>query len=78
MNIYRIGCWSECGTYFASYLQWLMVLAETKEEAVILAKKWLDKEGRSFIRKNEMTWSIELISDNVSKGVIDWHEDSDY
>lgn len=79
MAIWKVECLSYCGTYFASYLQSVTVIANSKEEAITETKKWLKKEGRSFIRSDPETWDIECLEREVPvAGVIDYHADSDY
>ena len=78
MNIYQVSCYSDCGTYFASYLKSVSVAADSKEQAIELVKEWLQKEGYEFIKKDSKQWSVELLKENLSIGVFDYHEDSDY
>lgn len=78
MNIYRVSCFSDCGSYFVSYLQSVTVKAESESQAKEVVKKWLSDNGKNFIY-SEDKWEVELVS---SKGeipcVIDWIEESDY
>lgn len=78
MNTYKVSCYSHCGTYFASYLQSVTVLAVTEREARHHVELWLKENGRSFIRMDPTQWSIQLITRDTNEGVIDYHEDSDY
>lgn len=78
MNVYKVSCFSKCGSYFASYLQSVTVTAESKGEAVQHVKAWLDKEGRGFIYP-ESKWNVEEIANGITSGqVVDYREDSDY
>lgn len=78
MNIYRISCYSKCGSYFTQYLQSVTVKANSKEEALAVVKEWLKVEGKSFIYP-ENKWEIDLLSVDANvPSVIDYHEDSDY
>lgn len=78
MNLYKISCHSACGSYFASYLQSVTVAADSPELAITFLKKWMRKEGRSFINSDEKKWSVEQLMNGIQPGVVDWHEDSDY
>ena len=78
MNIYRVSCYSQCGTYFASYLQFVIVIAMTEGEAIQHVKNWLAVTHNSFIREDEKSWSVALETEGISEGVISYHEDSDY
>ncbi len=75
MKIYKITCYSNCGSYFVSYLQSLTISAESPEEAKEIAKKW-QRENESFLYPEDK-WEIREIS-NVECGIIDYHIDSDY
>lgn len=77
MNAYKISCYSKCGTYFASYLQSVTVLAESEAEAIQKVEDWLDHEGRTFLNSDSSKWTVEKLAADMC-GVIDWHEDSDY
>jgi hypothetical protein len=78
MNVYNISCRSSCGTYFASYLQSVTIIAETKGQAVELAQEWMKERGEWFIDKNPANWDVEQMREGLQQGVIAWHEDSDY
>jgi heme/copper-type cytochrome/quinol oxidase subunit 2 len=75
MKVYKISCTSFCGSYFASYLQSVTVIAEDETDALLKLDKWFKETGREFIRPNK--WAIDCVADEAS-GIIDWHEDSDY
>ena len=75
MKIYKISCYSDCGTYFGSYLQSLTIIADSEDQAKELAKKW-QRKNQSFIFP-ENQWDIQEIS-SVESGVIDYNIDSDY
>lgn len=75
MKIFVISARSSCGTYFVSYLQELLIAANSKEEALQEARKW-QKKNQSFVRP-EKDWQIREL--NAEKpGVIDFTVDSDY
>ena len=75
MKIYKIICYSDCGSYFGSYLQSLTIIAESPEQAKEFAKNW-QRNNESFIYP-ENKWEIMEIS-SVENGVIDYNIDSDY
>ncbi len=78
MNIYQVSCYSDCGSYFESYLQHVSVAAESKEQALELVKEWLQKEKHEFIKKDSKFSNVSLVQENLSTGVFDHHYDSDY
>ena len=75
MKIYKISCYSDCGTYFGPYLQSLTIIADSPEQAKEHAKKW-QRKNQSFIYP-ENKWTIIEWYD-VENGIIDYHIDSDY
>lgn len=75
MKIYKISCYSDCGSYFESYLQSLTIIADSPDQAKEIAKKW-QSNNQSFIY-SENKWEIMEIS-SVENGVIDYNIDSDY
>lgn len=75
MKVYKISCPSSCGSYFASYLQSVTVVAENETDALEKLAQWFKETGRKFIRPNK--WQIDCMAQHAS-GVIDWVEDSDY
>ena len=77
MNIFKISCYGD-GSYFTSYLQSVTVIADTKEKAIELVKKWLKDNSEDFVRE-EKHWNIDLVVENISNNcVIDYYMDSDY
>ena len=76
MKIYKISCYSNCGSYFSGYLQSLTIIAESPEQAKELAKKW-QRKNQSFIYP-ENKWEIWEVSSKIENGVIDYCIDSDY
>ena len=83
MRIYKISVFSECGTYFAAYLQQLTVFAKSKEEALSVYDKWAP-DNYSFIRAPKIS-DIEELSFICGEGltvngdgVVDFIIDSDY
>jgi hypothetical protein len=76
LKVYKVSCCSECGTYFQAYLQSVTVVATDKKQAAVLIKKWLQKEGESFLR-NITERDLELLGP-ASPGVIDYHRAADY
>jgi len=94
MNIYKISCASDCGSYFNSYLQSVTVIAKDKEDAIKYVTKWMEKPlNGSFIYPYERTkkdiykrdyvqrWNVELLLEDIGdkkNDIIDYFEDSDY
>lgn len=78
MNIYKISCYSACGTYFASYLQSVTVIAESQEGAIEFAKQWMNDKGEGFIDADPSKWDVVQVASTSKSGVVDWYEDSDY
>ena len=76
MTVFAIFCHSKCGTYFVPYLKSVTVLADTKEEALVLVKAWLIETHHKFIRP-EAEWDVVAMSE-AKKGVIDYDVSSDY
>jgi hypothetical protein len=76
VSLFKVSCHSACGTYFASYLQSVTVIADDPEQAKDRVEGWLKREGRSFLKPRGPAWVVEKLRD--SGHVIDWHEDSDY
>ena len=83
MHIYKISVFSECGTYFAAYLQQLTVFAKSKEEALSIYDKW-SSDNYSFVREPNIS-DIEELSFIRGEGlivddggVVDFIIDSDY
>ena len=74
-NLYKVSCYSDCGSYFASYLQSALIVANSEAEAIEIAVN----EKLDFINKDSTKWEVYLISDNLnSSGVVDTFSDSDY
>lgn len=75
MNIYKISCYSACGSYFMPYLKSITVIANNKEEVKDHAKNY------NFIYPSDR-WNIELLCSNIENikdiTVIDKEESSDY
>jgi hypothetical protein len=91
MNIFKVSCVSDCGSYFGSYLQSVTVVADTKEDALTVVKECMKKTGNKFIypetrikkdlykREYIKTWDVFLVAGNIQNNtVIDTFEDSDY
>lgn len=90
MNVYKISCYSDHGSYFGSYLQSITVVSDSKENALIAAKKWMKKTGNSFIypetrtvvsfgKERVKTWNVDVLAENIAPGsIIDTNENSDY
>lgn len=72
MKLYKFSAWSECGTYFRAYLKSVTICASSQSEALDLLGKWLDEKGQEFIRPPTCEVS------DLSPGVVDYLEDSDY
>lgn len=83
MHIYKISVFSECGTYFLDYLQQLIVIAKSKEEALSIYDKW-SSDNYSFIREPKISDIEELLTicgEGLivnGDGVVDFIIDSDY
>jgi len=76
MRVFKISCYSTCGSYFASYLKSITVIASCKTEAIDLVEKWMDDNDLNFIYdKNK--WAINDLASTES-GVIDYDMSSDY
>lgn len=78
MNIYRISCYSACGTYFQPYLQSVTVIADSREDSIKIVQKWLNDNGYRFLEKDSAKWEVTELSQCLQAGVVDWTEDSDY
>ena len=76
MKIYKLSCLSTCGSYFASYLQSVTVLADSKVEALNKILDYCEHCGDHFIRKVTIDDIEELKEDRF--GIIDEVSDSDY
>lgn len=76
MKIYKVSCHSSCGSYFASYLQSVTVVADNKIEAINKVKDYNLHTGEGFIRPIT-TDDVEELKQN-SFGIIDYLHDSDY
>ena len=76
MKLYKISCFSDCGTYFQPYLQSVTVLAETKEQAVEQYKEWSNSNDK-FVYE-EKKWDVEDLGEVDSPKVIDYLMDTDY
>jgi len=78
VNIFKVSCYSKCSSYFSSYLQSVTVIADTKEDAVKVVKKWLNAKDESFIYP-ESTWDVWIKETDIKNNmVIDFFKDSDY
>ena len=78
MSLWKISCYSNCGTYFRAYLQSVMVIASSKDDAIKETKKWLKKEGRNFIESDSSKWDVQLVTNQLTVGYVDHYEESDY
>lgn len=76
MKLYKISCYSSCGSYFAAYLQSLTIQAENEAEAIEKAEKWQEFHGEHFIKPTKECDIEEIVVDRF--GVIDSLIDSDY
>lgn len=77
IKLFRISCYSNCGSYFQAYLKSVDVIAHNQDEAISLTKDWLIRNGERFIY-SENKWHIECVSMLDSLGVIDSINESDY
>lgn len=78
MNIYKISCYSKCGSYFESYLQSVTVLANDEIEAKKITKDWLNKNNERFIYPETDWETFIILKDLNGPCVIDFYEDADY
>jgi hypothetical protein len=67
VNIYKISCYSSCGSYFQPYLKSITVMADTKEDAIALAKEWMKKNNKEFVKPEEK-WDITQLQ--LEDGII--------
>ena len=75
---YQVSCYSDCGSYFMSYLKHVTVKALNPDHAKDVVQAWCVETGNSFI-KPRGKWRVEeLKQDQKCPLVIDWHSDSDY
>ena len=72
--IFKISCYSSCGSYFQPYLRSVTVIADDKEEAVNKVKDWCKSKGHKFIHE-EKKWDVEILP---TEHIIDYDIDSDY
>lgn len=77
LKLFQVSCYSTCGTYFQSYLQYVMVSAFDRDEAVSLTEKWLEGSGEKFVLPKK-DWVIEELGPVDHPSVLYWHIDSDY
>lgn len=75
MNIFKVTCFSTCGSYFAAYLQSVTVIASSEEEAKNVAENGTEYK---FIFSKDKWDVIDLGPFKPESGVIDYHYDSDY
>ncbi len=75
MKIYKISCYSNCGSYFVPYLQSMTIIAESPEQAKEFAKNWQRKNQPFIYQENK--WEVQEIS-KMENGIIDYTIDSDY
>jgi len=79
MNIYKISCYSECGSYFQPYLKSLTIRAESSYEALLCARDYVSNPKNGEFIYPEEKWKITLLSSEPNyASVIDFEEDSDY
>ena len=77
MKMYRISCFSRCGSYFEPYLKSVIVLADTKEQAIESTKMWMKETKNYFIYPIEK-WMVSEPTELINNQVIDWDISSDY
>lgn len=76
MNIYYVSNYSKCGSYFSDYLQYVLIVAPSKERALELCK-----QSKKF--GSHQNWHCEIQSDieidpKFEGQVILYHYASDY
>lgn len=76
MKIFKISARSSCGTYFVYYLQDITVMAESAEQAIESAEKWMKHTHHMFVRPKDKWLVEELKPDHF--GVVDYTMDKDY
>lgn len=80
MAIYKVTQMSDCGTYFQPYLQSVLIVANSKQEAEKVLQHWMDENGESFVKsKYGPEWDCyceDVTSESAQ--VIDWTIDTDY
>lgn len=76
MTMYRISCFSECGSYFQPYLNELYIQAQSTEHAIELAQVWQDKHKEYFIKTQPKDWVIEKLPNSI--GVVHYNIQADY
>lgn len=80
MAIYKVSRRSDCGTYFQPYLQSVMIVANSQEEAQAVLDAWMEEQKESFVKSKYPhlweTWAEGVTADKPQ--VIDHTIDSDY
>jgi hypothetical protein len=77
MKIFELAAHSSCGTYFASYLKSVTVIADSKEAAMKKYEEWsVSNEGHSFEKGNLKNLEITELSMN-SYRILTYDHDSD-
>lgn len=76
MNIYYVSNYSKCGSYFSVYLQYVLIIAPSKDRALEICK-----QNKNF--ENHQNWHCEIQSDieidpKFEGWIISSHYDSDY
>lgn len=68
-----VECYSDCGTYFSSYLQEVIVIARDKEQALNYAKEVYRNE---FVSKSFNVFLLTEIGEGLQ--IVNARYDSDY
>ena len=80
MAIFKVSRPSDCGTYFQSYLQSVMIVANSQEEAQDTLDAWLEEKGECFVKSKYPpqweSWAKDVTCKTPQ--VIDYTIDSDY
>lgn len=76
MRIYNVSNYSKCGSYFASYLQFVLIIASNETEALEIARKECEFEKHNNFQVS-LNSDIEL-NEKYKGRIIYQHYESDY
>lgn len=74
MNIYEMSYWVQRSGYRDKLLGYMIVFADTPEEAISEAQKWAKENGY----ESGGEWIVDLSLGEVKRGVIDSLSDREY
>lgn len=69
MKIYKVSCYSECGSYSEPYLQSILIIADDEPSAIAHVRLTLVNEGENFIY-TEDRWTCTELSDRLCPGMV--------